>query len=109
MIDVEDRHLETIKRILTQYAAGCEVLAFGSRVDGTSRPSSDLDLAIVGEEKLDRRNKMLLREAFEESDLPFRVDVIDYKAVSDAFRGIIQKQCEILQPIQDKSGDVKNQ
>jgi uncharacterized protein len=96
MIDVVEHHLETVKRILAHYASDCEVLAFGSRVTGGARPYSDLDLAIVGNGKLTRNEKVLLREAFEESDLPFRVDVVDYNAVSEAFREIIKKQSEIL-------------
>ncbi len=103
MIDVTRGHLETIKRILGEYAGGFEVRAFGSRVDGTAKEHSDLDLAVVGSGKLDRRTKMLLREAFEESDLPFRVDVIDYNTVSDEFRTIIDANYEILQKSSDTS------
>ena len=40
---------------------------------------------------------MLLREAFEESDLPFRVDVVDYRTVSEAFRAIIDQSYEVIQ------------
>jgi len=97
MIDLAERHLETIRRILGEHAAGCEVRAFGSRVSGTAKEYSDLDLAIIGEEKLPRRVKMLLREAFEESDLPFRVDIVDYNAISDSFRSIIDERFEIVQ------------
>ncbi len=97
MIDVPGHHLETIKRILAEYVGDCEVRAFGSRGNGTAKEHSDLDLAIVGKSKITRRVKMLLREAFEESDLPFRVDVIDYNAVSEAFRAIIKEKYEVIQ------------
>ena len=97
MNSVSPRHLETIKRILAEYVPGCEVRAFGSRVMGTPKEHSDFDLAVVAGERMERRAKMLLREAFEESDLPFRVDVIDYNAVSDQFRAIIDAKYDILQ------------
>jgi predicted nucleotidyltransferase len=97
MIDVAERHLETIKGILAKYVGDCEVRAFGSRGNGTAKEYSDLDLAIVGKSKIKRRVKMLLREAFEESDLPFRVDIVDYSAVSDAFRAIIEEEYEVIQ------------
>jgi len=35
----------------------------------------------------------ILKEAFEESDLVFRVDVIDYWGASENFRAIINKDC----------------
>ena len=103
MTNVSRKHLETIKRILAEYVGDCEVRTFGSRVTGTAKDHSDLDLAVVAGNKIKRRTKMLLREAFEESDLPFRVDVIDYNAVSDEFRAIIDAKYEILQKSNEAS------
>jgi len=40
---------------------------------------------------------VFLKEAFEESDLPFRVDITDYNAISNEFRAIIKAKYEILQ------------
>ena len=97
MINVSRKHLGTIKRILAEYVGDCEVRVFGSRVMGTAKNHSDLDLTVVAPNKIKRRTKMLLREAFEESDLPFRVDVIDYNAISDEFRAIINAKYEVLQ------------
>jgi len=97
MINVSRKQIETIKRILAEYVGDCEVRAFGSRVARRGKDHSDLDLAVVARGKMERRTKMLLREAFEESDLPFRVDVIDYNAVSDEFRTIIDAKYEIVQ------------
>ncbi len=97
MLDIAPQHLETIKRILAEYASECEVRAFGSRVGGTVKDYSDLDIVIVGTDRIKRRVKMLLREAFEKSDLPFRVDVVDYNAVSDSFRAIIENNYEVIQ------------
>lgn len=97
MFDIAPQHLETIKGILAEYAGECEVRVFGSRVGGTAKDYSDLDIVIVGTDRIKRRVKMLLREAFEKSDLPFRVDVVDYNAVSDSFRAIIENNYEVIQ------------
>ena len=103
MINVSAEQLETIKRILAEYAGNCEVRAFGSRVNGSAKGYSDLDVALVAPNKIKLRTKMLLREAFEESDLPFRVDIIDYHAASDEFRAIIDAKYELLQKNNDPS------
>ena len=97
MLDIAPQHLETIKGILAEYVVECEVRVFGSRAGGTAKDYSDLDIVIVGTAKIKRRVKMLLREAFEKSDLPFRVDVVDYNAVSDSFRAIIENNYEVIQ------------
>ena len=55
MIDIEEQYLDEIRRILAEHVPDCEVRAFGSRIEGTSREFSDLDLVLVGSEKLDWR------------------------------------------------------
>ena len=97
MIDLAPHHLETVKRILAEHLPGCEVRAFGSRATWTAWEYSDLDLAVVSPEPLawDRRGR--LREAFEESDLPIRVDIVDWESLSDGFRQTIDGDCVVLQ------------
>ena len=96
MIDVSDEHLETVKRILADHVPNCEVRAFGSRVTGKAKSYSDLDLAIVCDKRLDFDTLRLLKEAFETSDLPFRVDVIDWHAISEEFRSVIDSHSAVL-------------
>ncbi len=93
MINLSESHLATIRRIMREYAPDCEVRAFGSRVTGGARAYSDLDLAIIGDAPLGIVRLGLLREAFEESDLPIRVDVIDWHDTSESFRKIIESNC----------------
>ena len=103
MIDLNPNHLETVRRILAEQVPDCEVRAFGSRVTWTAKDYSDLDLAIVGARALDSDRLRLLKEAFEESDLPFRVDVLDWHGISDRFRRVIERKYEVLQKGKQKS------
>jgi predicted nucleotidyltransferase len=75
MIDVTPEQLEIILGMVSQFFPDCEVWVFGSRYNGTAKHYSDLDLALVGQSKLDWRRLAELKEAFQESDLPFRVDL----------------------------------
>ena len=93
MIDINPYHLEMVTQILHQHVPDCEVRAFGSRATWTSRDYSDLDLAIVGNGPLKWRTLGKLRDAFQESYLPFRVDVLDWHDISDNFRKIIEADC----------------
>ena len=86
MIDLEPQYLSTVKAVLDAVVPGVCVSAFGSRVTGRAKRHSDLDLALQGEQPLDWRQLASLREAFEESDLPFRVDVVDWAACSTQFK-----------------------
>jgi len=96
MIDAPAEHLETVRRILAAHVPGCEIRAFGSRVTGAPKNYSDLDLAIVGRQPLNPDVMRGLKEALEESDLPFRVDVLDWNAIAESFQKVIERRFEIL-------------
>ncbi len=52
---------------------------------------------IVDKEKLSDEIFYALKEDFEESDLPFRVDVLDWNRISDEFKKVINTRYEIIQ------------
>lgn len=91
MIDVSKEEYQIILSILKEFVPNCEIRVFGSRNTGKAKPSSDLDLAIVGPDRLDTLLMATLKEAFEESGLPFRVDVLDWHSLSEDFKKIIEK------------------
>ena len=97
MIDMKPEQLLEVREILEEYVPGWEVRAFGSRVTGRAKPWSDLDLAIVGPEPMGLRKWGRLVEAFQESTLPFRVDVLDWHDVSPPFQAIIDKEYAVIQ------------
>ena len=107
MIDLNPKHLETIQYILAQHVPGCEVRAFGSRVKWTAKDYSDLDLAVIGSRRFDMREMRRLTEAFEESDLPIRVDVVDWYAIPERFKRIIAAEYKVIQQVESLDGSVK--
>jgi len=95
---VESRHLQTVCSILRQYLPDYQVKAFGSRVNGGKvRTFSDLDLAVITERPLDALLLADLKEALSESDLPFKVDLIDWAVTSERFRGIVERSSLVIQ------------
>ena len=86
-----------MKAILAEHVPECEVRAFGSRTTWTAGDYSDFDLAVVGEGPVDWRTLGRLKEAFEESNLPMRVDVLDWHAISESFREVIERDYEFIQ------------
>ena len=50
----------------------------------------------MGDTPLDFRHLAALKEAFAESNLPFRVDVLDWATTSEVFRGIIEGAFEVV-------------
>jgi predicted nucleotidyltransferase len=96
-IDISPEQKELILELIQTYLPNKTVWAFGSRVKGKTRFSSDLDLvAFINPE--DHEKIYELKEAFEESILPFRVDVLVWHQLSEAFKKIILDQYAILVP-----------
>jgi type I restriction enzyme S subunit len=96
-IDIEPRDLAIVTKILIRHVPHRTVRAFGSRVSGTARRFSDLDLVVMGERPLSLSAVSALLEDFTESDLPFKVDVVDWATTKEAFREIIEKEYVVVQ------------
>ncbi len=67
----------TLRNIVDRVLPGAVVWVFGSRATGRARPFSDVDLLITHPATLSWAERAELSDAFEASDLPFRVDVVD--------------------------------
>lgn len=81
------------KRVLRAWLpAGSRVWVYGSRARGQARRTSDLDLAIDTGAVIEFSDLGFLLDAFDESALPFRVDVTDVRCVDAAFLERIRKE-----------------
>jgi uncharacterized protein len=96
-LDLPLDQLTRAQKIVREHVPGREVRAFGSRVNGTAKPMSDLDLCIMGELPLPADVLDALRSAFVESELPFKVDVVQSADLSEVFRASIIKCSAIVQ------------
>lgn len=90
-IDVSVRDLEQIRDILRKHLPDRKVAAFGSRVTGSAKPFSDLDLVVMGEQPIPTAALANLREELDESDLPFKVDLVEWASTASSFRKIIEQ------------------
>ena len=96
-LDLRPDHWAIVRDALSRHVPDREVLAFGSRATWTAKDYSDLDLAIMGEEPLSLRASSALDETLVESDLPFRVDIVDWARTDDSFRRIIRLHGIVVQ------------
>jgi predicted nucleotidyltransferase len=95
-IDLDPCLLDRVRAILKEHVSDCEVWAFGSRATSGAKPFSDLDLAVISSAPLPTRRLALLANAFEESDLPIKVDVVDWRSTSPALQQRIAAHHEII-------------
>lgn len=93
MLFMEPRHLAIVQDILSKYSYS--FYAFGSRARGNPKTLSDLDICFF--DKIPSNIVMHIEEDFEESDLPYKVDIVDWNKCSDDFRALIKKDLVQIQ------------
>ena len=92
-VDIRPDHLAIVQGILRDYLpVGVKVWVFGSRANWTTKDSSDLDLALESESRLNHKLLAALKDAFEDSTLPYTVDIVDLNRIGDSFRQIVESQ-----------------
>lgn len=85
-----DQVEKKIKKIIYQFINPKEytVFIFGSRATGKARKYSDYDVGISGKNSIPSEVKILIEEALEESDLPYKVDVVDFSLLPTKFKKV---------------------
>lgn len=92
-IDLEKDLLE-LRQILSQKLNDLkvQVYLFGSRARREARTTSDIDVAILPHEPLPTGLLAEIREALEQSSIPFEVDLVDLSEASPSFRERVLKE-----------------
>lgn len=88
-IYINPNHLDITKNILKKNISSTTLIwIFGSRISPNHKPYSDLDIAL---QNLDNKTISLktlasIKADFIESDLPWKVDIVDYNSISGIFK-----------------------
>jgi type I restriction enzyme S subunit len=95
-IDVAPGDLDTVLALLAKHVPDREVRVFGSRATQKAKRFSDLDLAVMGDDPLPPATLTELKDDFDESALPFKVDVVEWASTPARFREVIRRQSVCL-------------
>jgi len=87
-IDISPGDREILFSLLDRYLPQIPVWAHGSRVKGGAKPWSDLDLVVFTDAKY-KYQLSLLKEALEESNLSFAVELLEWESLSDNLKSNI--------------------
>jgi len=99
LLDLPQKYLEQVKTLLRAHVPHAEVWAYGSRITGSSHAASDLDLVLRNPRNLLEETSALddLKEAFTESNLPIRVDIMDWARIPEKFCREIERAHVVVQ------------
>ena len=90
----DDKALDEIRRVLAEKleGTGAQVFLFGSRATGRSIGPSDVDVAVLPGSPLPEGLLSDIREALEESHIPYDVDVVDLSCADPSFRDRVMRE-----------------
>ena len=88
MIDLQEKYINFIKKLIIKYLPNCTIYLFFFFVKGTAKKYSDIDIALDCCD-LDERILLKIKNEFNESTIPYEVDIIDLKNISETFKNHI--------------------
>jgi len=91
-IDIEERYLDRVKSIINSILQDedLKIYVFGSRARGSAKQYSDLDIALESDSKIDSNKMSKITTELEDTTIPYKVDVIDLKAITGNFKKCIE-------------------
>ena len=87
---ITEEQKRIVRSILKRFLPGADYLAFGSRLGRQYHRYSDLDIAVKATDTIPLALLSAMEEAFAQSDLPFRVDIVDLRRASPEFRRLVE-------------------
>ena len=93
MVQRTTQHLQAVRRILLRrlHRYNARIYLFGSITRGEFRRTSDIDVAVLPVGRLPDGVLSEIREEFENSRIPYRVDLIDLAKASPGFAAHVQR------------------
>ena len=92
LLALSGEELSVVKAILRAHLPNSvTVHVFGSRAVGQPKAWSDLDLLHEAAAPVPLSTIATLTEAFEESELPWKVDIVDRRTISEGFGRLIDQ------------------
>jgi len=86
MMDLDAATRKKVERVFGRLPPDTEVRLVGSRTRNGAKRQADIDLLVMRPKPLSPRERALLNTAFEESGIPFRVDVLEWECLTASFR-----------------------
>ncbi len=71
-----------------------QLIVFGSRVNGKASKWSDIDVGILGSERIPTYIMGNIKDDLEEMPILYKIDVVDFASVSQKFRNIALQSYE---------------
>ena len=97
MKQASDKYINQLKETILSLIDRDKVFVFlfGSRAAGRGGPSADVDIGLWAPERLPENLYHKIRNAVDESIVPYEVDIVDFTRVNPTFKEVAVKDIKI--------------
>ena len=90
---MENKYIAELKKIILDdlQNENVKIILYGSRARGDNHYTADVDIGFIPREKFNTIKITLLREKLENSNIPYKVDIVNLNTVSADFKNEIMK------------------
>ncbi|MBI3590112.1 MAG: nucleotidyltransferase domain-containing protein [Candidatus Melainabacteria bacterium] len=94
---MENKYLTQLKKLVLDElkSQNVKIFIFGSRARGDNYIGSDVDIGLISKGKIDSSKISLLKEKIENSNIPYKVEIVNFNEVSEDFKNEALKDIEI--------------
>lgn len=104
-MNLKNKYVELTREIILSFIDKEEVtlFLFGSRAENNFKYNSDIDVGFISNKKIEQKLFSKIREALEESIIPYHIDLVDFGTVDKEFKKIALREIEIWNKAKDLS------
>lgn len=92
MQTIDEKTKHKIIAVISALMPDVKIYLFGSRARGTNSPSADIDIALDGGKKLPREDVDEIKTMFQNSNMPYSIDIVDLYWMTDLIRNEIMRE-----------------
>ena len=89
-LNLEKKYIDFINKFISEQLKDVDIYIFGSRAQNTATEYSDVDIALKAKDVIDLNVILNLKAIFQDSNFPYKVDIIDLKNIDEKFFNIIK-------------------
>lgn len=85
---MENKYLAKLKNLVLSLLRDekVKIVLFGSRARNDSNIGSDVDIGLLPYGEFDRRKIFLLKEKIEDLNIPYKVEIVNFRETSEEFK-----------------------
>jgi len=89
-INLDKKYIDFIINTISEINPDIEIYIFGSRTQNRAREYSDIDIALKSINSIPIDIILKLKTIFQDSTLPYKVDIIDINSIEEYFYNLIK-------------------